>query len=80
MSVGFVTTHADNSLYVLHTEKGIVITIIYVDDMIIIINDVAMIKNVKVMVGKEFDMKDLGELRYFLGIEIVQMPNVIWMI
>ena len=32
------------------------------------------------MLGAEFDMKDLGELKYFLGIEVVQTPQGIWML
>ena len=51
------------------------IAVIYVDDLIVTSNDVTMIKNVKLMVSKEFDMKDLGELCYFLGIEFVRVPH-----
>ena len=32
------------------------------------------------MLGVEFDMKDLEELKYFLGIEVVQTPQGIWML
>ena len=80
MILGFVITHVDNSLYVLYTQKCIFITIIYVDDLIVTCNDVSMIKNVKLVISKQFDMKDLGELRYFLGIEVMRVPHGIWMI
>ena len=32
------------------------------------------------MLGAEFDMKDLEELKYFLGIEVVWTPQGIWML
>ena len=57
------------------TERGTVVIVIYVDDLIVINitsdsgHDIA---NVKEMLCVEFDMKDLGELRYFLGIEVVR--------
>ncbi|MCO5588608.1 hypothetical protein L7F22_042565 [Adiantum nelumboides] len=52
-------------------ENGIVIICIYVDDLIIGGDNDGEIVHVKSMLKKEFDMKDLGELRYFLGIEII---------
>ena len=42
----------------------------YVDDIIIIGNDVVAISNLKQYLHKTFSIKDLGDLRYFLGIEV----------
>ena len=64
----------------LYTDKGIVITMIYVDYLIIIGSDVEMIQNAKFMVNKEFYMKDLGKLRYFLSIEVAKVSHETWMI
>jgi hypothetical protein len=33
------------------------------------------ISRLKVMLSKEFEVKDLGQLKYFLGIEIVRSPE-----
>ena len=60
-------------------EKGIVIICIYVDDLIVGGDNVAEIEHVKTLLKQEFDMKDLGELRYFLGIEIVRTKEGIWL-
>ena len=62
--------NADNSLYVQKNEHGIVIIFIYVDDLIVGGDNEDEIAHVKTLMKQEFDMKDLGELRYFLGIEI----------
>jgi len=38
----------------------------------------ANISNLKKLLKQKFEMKDLGELRYFLGIEVIQFPKGIW--
>jgi Reverse transcriptase (RNA-dependent DNA polymerase) len=45
---------------------------VYVDDMIITDNDEDEIAQLKVKLGNEFEVKDLGYLRYFLGIEVAR--------
>ena len=62
---------ADHSLYVRKNDSSIVIICIYVDDLIVGYNNEAKIEHVKTLLKQEFDIKDLGELRFFLGIEIV---------
>src|SRR3954463_3783597 len=52
------------------TQSGIVILILYVDDMIITGSDSTAISSLKQHLQNEFEMKDLGFLRYFLGIEV----------
>ncbi|MCO5595950.1 hypothetical protein L7F22_050001 [Adiantum nelumboides] len=71
VSIGFHIADADHSLYVRKNENGIVIICIYVDDLIIGGDNEGEIMHVKSPLKKEFDMKDLGDLRYFLGIEII---------
>jgi hypothetical protein len=53
------------------TDHGIVVIVIYVDDLIITRDNDADIFNLKKLLKQEFEMKDLGELRYFLGIEVI---------
>ena len=54
--------------------------VIYVDDLIITGSNKDEIVDAKKVLGAESDMKDLGELKYFLGIEVVQTPQGIWML
>ena len=79
VSIGFHMADADHSLYVRENENGIVIICIYVDDLIVGGNNEAETEHVKTLLKQEFDMKDLGELRYFLGIEIVRTEEGIWL-
>nr|GFC89806.1 putative reverse transcriptase, RNA-dependent DNA polymerase [Tanacetum cinerariifolium] len=52
--------------------------IIYVDDMVITGNDEEEIKRLKEGLFTEFKMKDLGNLKYFLGMEVLRSPKGIF--
>jgi ribosomal protein S3 len=65
----------DFSLYVKKTDHGIVVIVIYVDDLIIIGDNDANIFDLKKLLKQEFEMKDLGELRYVLDIKVIQPPK-----
>jgi Reverse transcriptase (RNA-dependent DNA polymerase) len=45
---------------------------VYVDDMIITGNNEKEITQLKVRLDKEFEVKDFGQLKYFLGIEVAR--------
>ncbi len=77
---GFQTSNVDFSLYVKKTNHGIVVVVIYVDDLIIIGDSDADISDLKKLLKRKFEMKDLGELRYFLGIEVIHSPEGIWLL
>ena len=79
VSIGFSRAHADHSLYVRESDTGIVVITIYVDDLIIVGDNAMEIDHVKGLLKQEFEMKDLGELRYFLGIEVIRTPEGIWL-
>ena len=78
-SIDFCMSDVDHSLYVRVTNKGIVVIVIYVDDLIIGGDSLDAIQDVKALLQRQFNMKDLGELRYFLGIEIVRSLEGIWL-
>jgi len=77
---GFQTSNVDISLYVKKIDHGIVVIVIYVNDLIITRNSDADISNFKKLLKQKFKMKDLGELRYFLDIEVIQSPKGIWLL
>lgn len=51
---------------------NIVIMLIYVDDVSITWNNRNMIDELQLVLKKNFKMKDLGHLRYFLGLEVLK--------
>ncbi|XP_016677335.2 uncharacterized protein [Gossypium hirsutum] len=72
MLAGFEQSKFDDSLFVKKKEGKMVIILVYVDDLLIIGNDMDMINDLKGVLNQNFKMKDLGDLRYFLGIEILR--------
>ena len=70
MEEGFVKSEADHTLFSLTTKQEIVAILIYVDDIIITGSDKKGIISTKAFFKSTFDIKYLGDLKYFLGIEI----------
>lgn len=56
-----------------------VIITIYIDDLIIAVDSNVEVENIKSLLQPKFEMKDLGELRCFLGIQAMRMHEVTWM-
>ena len=56
---------------------GIVVLLVYVDDIVIIGSDSALLAQLKTHLSKSFYMKDLGPLTYFLGLEVHHSPSSI---
>nr|GEY04994.1 ribonuclease H-like domain-containing protein [Tanacetum cinerariifolium] len=64
-------SQSDYSLYT-KSDKGVFLALlIYMDDIIITGNNVSEIEKFKVFLKSKFMIKDLGKLKYFLGIEVV---------
>jgi len=74
-SLGFVSSSHDSVLFIKCTDAGRIILSLYVDDMIITGNDIDDISVLKTELTGRFEMKDLGSLRYFLGVEITYSPR-----
>jgi len=62
------------------TDQGIIVIVIYVDDLIITGDSDVDIFDLKKILKQKFEMKDLRELRYFFGIEVIQSPKGIWLL
>ncbi|KAM2064151.1 hypothetical protein ACFX16_027587 [Malus domestica] len=71
-SFGFASTYADSSLFVKYVGTGIVILLLYVDAIIITGSASSVIQQVIASLIVEFDIKDLGELHYFFGIQVTR--------
>jgi hypothetical protein len=69
---GMKQCYSDYSIFTLLTAKGRVFLIVYVDDIIVTGDDQQGIAELKAYLQSQFHTKDLGQLRYFLGIEVAR--------
>src|SRR3954462_6414138 len=67
---GFVQTYGEACLYKKVSGRSVAFLILYVDDILLIGNDIDLLNSVKSYLNSKFSMKDLGEASYILGINI----------
>ena len=73
--LGFEQIHSDARVYILHRRGGNqteIILILYVDDLLLMGNNLSMINKIKKKLGKAYHMKDLGAAQSYLGIQITR--------
>ncbi|KAM0002129.1 putative RNA-directed DNA polymerase [Helianthus debilis subsp. tardiflorus] len=71
LSYGFICSRADSSLFILRKDTHIMYLLVYVDDLILTGNDDTILRSFISRLHREFAIKDLGSLNYFLGLEVV---------
>ncbi|XP_019057522.1 PREDICTED: uncharacterized protein LOC109116481, partial [Tarenaya hassleriana] len=69
---GFKQSKADHTLFVRRSKSGFVALLVYVDDIVIASDSVDAVSEVKDLLRQKFKIKDLGDLRFFLGLEIAR--------
>ena len=70
--IGFKQSQADHSLFTKVCGDSFTAILLYVDDMIVTGNNQKAIDDVKRFIGSCFKVKDLGPLKYFLGVEVAR--------
>nr|XP_016494796.1 PREDICTED: uncharacterized mitochondrial protein AtMg00810-like [Nicotiana tabacum] len=78
-SSSFQQIHLDYSFFTKKIAGKIVIVLDYVDDLHITSDDFQLIQDTKDVLQSSFKIKDLGELKYFLGIEFARSAEGILM-
>ena len=69
---GYKQGEADHTLFIKHSNGKRCILIVYVDDIIVIGDDTNEIAALKQRLKEEFVVKDLGNMKYFLGMEVAR--------
>lgn len=72
---GFIRNEVDNSMYMMQPNEFILIVIVYADDLIILSNIMEKIDWLKIKLKKEYEMNNLKELYYYLGVEFEKDCN-----
>ena len=70
VSLGFRNTDADSCVYIKSSTSNIMIIGLFVDDLIIACNNVNELNSFKSKISTKFKMKDLGDIKSYLGMEI----------
>ncbi|CAL8089035.1 unnamed protein product [Prunus armeniaca] len=69
-SYGFEKNIADQCIYLKKCGSRFIFLVLYVDDILLTANDHNLLKNTKELLSNNFEVKDLGEAAFVLGIEI----------
>ena len=64
---GFRQNEEEPCVYQKKSGSAVVFLILYVDDILLIGNDIPMLQSVKTSLNNSFSMKDLREITYILG-------------
>ncbi|GKA59938.1 reverse transcriptase [Tanacetum coccineum] len=70
--MGYVQCPYEHALYIKQVENRVLVAALYVDDLIFTGNNKLMIDQFKESMTREFDMTDMGLMKYFLGLEVRQ--------
>ncbi|CAN0870467.1 Retrovirus-related Pol polyprotein from transposon TNT 1-94 [Linum grandiflorum] len=70
LTSGFQQSKNDPSLFTKTSPRGITVLLLYVDDMILSGSDTQGISEIRSILSSQFKLKELGELSYFLGLQV----------
>jgi hypothetical protein len=68
----FTALDSDHCVYVRHQGAEVLYIVLYVDDLLLIGSSLAEVKQLKEDLSARFEMKDLGEAKYVLGLQITR--------
>lgn len=66
----YTQASADHSLFTKQTDSSFTVILVYIDDIILAGNSLSEFQHIKSILHASFKIKDLGQLNYFLGLEV----------
>ncbi|XP_031271425.1 uncharacterized protein LOC116129835 [Pistacia vera] len=77
-SLDYIRSPNEHTLHVRKQNGKMIIVSLYANDLLVIRSNANQLMKLKNATQMEFDMTDLGEISYFLGVEVHQAPNGIF--
>jgi hypothetical protein len=74
-SYGFIENFVDQCIYLKVSGSKVIFLVLYVDKILLKSNDLGLLHEIKQFLSQNFEMKDLGEASYVIGIEIHRDRN-----
>jgi len=71
LASGFRNSHSDPSLFIFNSAQHVLFLLVYVDDIIVTGSSDNILSDFVSSLAKCFSLKDLGDLSYFLGVEVL---------
>ncbi|XP_019108185.2 uncharacterized mitochondrial protein AtMg00810-like [Beta vulgaris subsp. vulgaris] len=71
-AIGFSNSTSDHSLFIYRRESNMAYLLLYVNDIILTASSDALRQSIMTRLSYEFSMKDLGSLKYFLGVSVTR--------
>ncbi|KMQ89570.1 retrovirus-related gag-pol polyprotein [Lasius niger] len=75
INIGFERSKNDNCLYTKPEGSGWCYLLVYVDDIIVAAKSNQTVVEIKNQIAEKFDIQDLGNIKYYLGIEVIKDDN-----
>jgi hypothetical protein len=79
INTGFSRCHSNPNVYTKKVGSHLIILLLYVDDLILTGSDFKLLNHVKTSLKNKFEMTDLGFLHYFLGLQVLQTNEGIFL-
>ncbi|KAM1666313.1 hypothetical protein ACFX1X_045967 [Malus domestica] len=71
LNQGFVNAISDTSLFIFRQDNDVIFLLVYVDDLVLTGNNTSLLSTFIQALANRFSVKDLGNLHYFLGVEVI---------
>jgi hypothetical protein len=79
MQLGFAVSKGDTSLFIYQKGGVSIFLLIYIDDIVVASSSDQVVEALLADLRRDFPLKDLGPLHYFLGIEVEKVKGGIVM-
>ena len=75
LELGFFNSKSDSSLFIFNRDGILLYVLVYVDDLILTGNNSQFLQHVIKSLGERFSLKELNDLHYFLGVEVIPVQQ-----